>query len=239
MKLDILYRDDDLVAIQKPSGWFVHKTHRSGSAMCCMPVLRNQLGQWVYPVHRLDRGTSGVVLFALRSEIARALGAAFSARQIKKEYLALVRGYLPDKGRIHHAYCPPDATTPVDAVTGFQCEGTVELPYPVGRYATARYALMRAMPFTGRQHQIRRHCKHIRHPIIGDARYGDRHHNRFFQSHFKIDRLLLMAARIGFAHPNSTAWIEIFAPIPGAIQRVFHQFGWEVQEAFAASDPAE
>ena len=154
--------------------------------MCCMPVLRNQLGQWVYPVHRLDRGTSGVVLFALRPEIARTLGAAFSARQIKKEYLAVARGYLPDKGRIHHAYCPPNKSSPVEAITDFHCKGTVELPYPVGRYKTARYSLMRAMPVTGRQHQIRRHCAHLRHPIIGDVRYGDRHHNRFFQSHFEI-----------------------------------------------------
>ena len=228
MKLDILYRDDDLVAIQKPCGWFVHQTQLDRSAMCCMPVLRNQLGQWVYPVHRLDRGTSGVVLFALRAEIARTLGAAFSARQIKKEYLSVVRGYLPDKGRIHHAYCPPNAPEPVDAVTDFHCEGTVELPYPVGRYETARYSLMRAMPVTGRQHQIRRHCAHLHHPIIGDTRYGDRHHNRFFQSHFEIDRLLLMAIRIGFAHPKSGTWTEISAPIPGPIQRLCQQFGWKL-----------
>lgn len=195
--------------------------------MCCMPVLRNQLGQWVYPVHRLDRGTSGVVLFALRPEIARTLGAAFSARQIKKEYLSVVRGYLPDKGRIHHAYCPPNTSSPVEAITDFHCEGTVELPYPVGRYETARYSLMRAMPVTGRQHQIRRHCVHLRHPIIGDTRYGDRHHNRFFQSHFEISRLLLMATRIGFAHPKSEKWTEISAPIPGPIHRLFQQFGWE------------
>ena len=227
MKLDILYRDDDLVAIQKPCGWFVHQTHLDRSAMCCMPVLRNQLEQWVYPVHRLDRGTSGVVLFALHPESARTLGAAFSARQVKKEYLAVVRGYLPDKGRIHHAYCPPNASEPVDAITDFHCKGTVELPYPVGRYETARYSLMRAMPVTGRQHQIRRHCAHLSHPIIGDVRYGDRHHNRFFQSHFEINRLLLMATRIGFAHPKSEKWTEISAPIPSPIQRLCQQFGWE------------
>ncbi|MXZ08702.1 MAG: hypothetical protein F4Y79_04585 [Gemmatimonadetes bacterium] len=227
MKLDILYRDDDLVAIQKPCGWFVHQTHLDRLAMCCMPVLRNQLGQWVYPVHRLDRGTSGVVLFALHPEIARTLGAAFSARQIKKEYLSVVRGYLPDKGRIHHAYRPPNTSSPVEAITDFHCEGTVELPYPVGRYETARYSLMRAMPVTGRQHQIRRHCAHLRHPIIGDVRYGDRHHNQFFQSHFEISRLLLMATCIGFAHPTSGTWTEISAPIPGPIQRLCQQFGWE------------
>ena len=109
-------------------------------------------------------GTSGVVLFALHPESARTLGVAFSARQVKKEYLAVVRGYLPDKGRIHHAYCPPNASEPVDAITDFHCKGTVELPYPVGRYETARYSLMRAMPVTGRQHQIRRHCAHLPSP---------------------------------------------------------------------------
>lgn len=227
MQLDILYRDDDLVAVQKPSGWFVHKTDLDRLAKSCMPVLRDQIGQWVYPVHRLDRGTSGVVLFALHSEMARALGIAFSSRQVSKKYLALVRGYLPKEGQVDYAYCPPGRDSPVEAVTDFQCLGTVELPQAVGRYDTARYSLMRAMPTTGRQHQIRRHCAHLHHPIVGDVRYGDRHHNHFFQTHFKLNRLLLMATHLNFDHPNTGAHVEIQASIPSAIEQLFQQFGWK------------
>ena len=226
MVLDILYRDDDLVAIQKPSGWFVHQTDLDRYAKACMPVLRDQLGQWVYPVHRLDRGTSGVVLFALSSDVARELGRAFTSREISKTYLALVRGYLTEGGHVDHAYCPPDRETPVDALTDFQCLGTVELPHAVGRYDTARYSLMKAMPITGRQHQIRRHCAHLRHPVIGDVRYGDRHHNQFFRKQFNLQRLLLMAVSLDFDHPTSGKRIEIHAPIPSAIQKIFQQFGW-------------
>jgi len=226
MALDILYHDDDLVAIQKPSGWFVHQTDLDRYAKACMPVLRDQIGQWVYPVHRLDRGTSGVVLFALSSDIARELGVAFSSRTVKKRYLALVRGYLPQEGHIDHAYRLPDSDKLVDAVTDFQCLGTVELPHAVGRYDTARYSLMQAMPLTGRQHQIRRHCAHLRHPIIGDVRYGDRHHNQFFRSHFSLDRLLLMAVELGFDHPATGKRVGINSPIPAPIHRLFQQFGW-------------
>jgi tRNA pseudouridine65 synthase len=157
MTLDILYQDDDVVAINKPSGVFVHPTDLDRNALSCMPLLRDQLGQWVYPVHRLDRGTSGVLLFALSSEVAHDMMVQFDGRDVQKEYLAVVRGFLPESGVIDHAYCPPDMSEPVDAVTEFVCEATAELPFAVGRYQTARYSLMKAMPKTGRQHQIRRH----------------------------------------------------------------------------------
>jgi tRNA pseudouridine65 synthase len=227
LALEILFRDDDLVAIQKPSGWFVHKTDLDRLAKCCMPVLRDQIGQWVYPVHRLDRGTSGVVLFALSSEMAREMGVVFASRQMRKTYLALVRGYLLKEGQIDYTYCPADSKSPVDAVTDFKCLSTVELPHAVGRYDTARYSLMQAMPKTGRQHQIRRHCAHIHHPIVGDVRYGDRHHNHFFQMQFNLHRLLLMATHLCFDHPNTGECVEIQAPIPSAIHRLFQQFGWD------------
>ena len=226
MTLDILYQDDHLVAINKPSGVFVHPTDLDRRAKSCMPVLRDQLGQWVYPAHRLDRGTSGVVLFALSSEMAHEITGQFEGRKVKKEYLALVRGYLPESGVVDHAYCPPDVSEPVDAVTEFECRATCELPFAVGPYKTARYSLMKAIPKTGRQHQIRRHCAHIRHPIVGDQSYGDGKHNRFFKSHFGISRLLLMATRLSFCHPEHGGLMTIDEAIPGRIQDLFEQFGW-------------
>ena len=228
MTLDILYQDDHLVAINKPSGMFVHPTDLDRNALSCMPILRDQVGQWVYPVHRLDRGTSGVLLFALSSEIAHHVMVQFEERRVQKEYIALVRGYLPESGVIDHAYCPPDATEPVDAVTEFMCEATVELPFAVGRYQTARYALMKAMPKTGRQHQIRRHCAHISHPIVGDHYYGDGKHNRFVKKQFGIGRLLLMATQLSFCHPDHGKQVTVNAPIPERIQMLFEQLGWQV-----------
>lgn len=227
MTLDILYQDKYLVAIHKPSGMFVHPTDLDRTAWSCMPLLRDQLGQWVYPVHRLDRGTSGVVLFALHSEMAHEMMLLFDGRDVQKEYLALVRGFLPEADVIDHAYVPPDADEPVDAVTEYVCEATVELPFAVGRYQTARYALMKAMPKTGRTHQIRKHCAHISHPIVGDHNYGDGKHNRFFKDRFGIARLLLMATLLAFKHPITGAQVTIHASLPGRIHTLFLQFGWD------------
>lgn len=226
MTLDILYQDDDLVAIHKPSGVFVHPTDLDRTAWSCMPILRDQLGQWVYPVHRLDRGTSGVVLFALSSEMANEMMVQFEGREVQKAYLALVRGYLAESGMIDHAYVPPDGTDRVEALTKFECLGQVELPFAVGRYQTARYSLMKASPLTGRQHQIRKHCAHINHPIVGDHNYGDGKHNRFFKKQFDVARLMLMATHLSFLQPRTSERVTVFAPIPSRIQMLFEQFGW-------------
>ena len=228
MELDILYRDACVVVVNKPSGLFVHPTHLDRSAPSCLPVLRDQIGQWVYPVHRLDRGTSGVLLFALNPDTLRMLNEAFESRLVDKEYLALVRGYLPESGRIDYAYCPPNASDPVDAITDYTRLAIVELPYPVGRYETVRYSLMQARPLTGRQHQIRRHCAHLRHPVIGDHYYGDLKQNRFLTQTFGVDRLMLMATKLCFPHPQSGEKMVVHAPIPPNISALFVEFGWQV-----------
>ena len=234
--LDLLYRDDHYIAINKPNGVFVHRTALGPGEASCMPVLRNQIGQWVYPVHRLDRGTSGALVFALSSEAARELARLFEQRQVKKTYLAVVRGYVPEQDRIDYAFETDDGSGVAQAVTAFTREAKVELPYPVGRYATARYSLVRVMPLTGRQHQIRRHFSHIRHPVVGDTRYGDRAHNRFFRDLFGLKRMLLMATEIGFCHPFTGAPVIIRAPLPGNIRYLFQRFGWDDGEGMPAVD---
>lgn len=227
MPLEILYRDECLIAVNKPEGVFVHPTNLDRTAPDCMSLLRDQIGQWVYPVHRLDRGTSGVLVFALSSEMARTLNAAFENRHVEKEYLALVRGYLPDGGRIDYAYRPPDAAAPVEAITDYVRLTTVELPFALGRYNTVRYALMQAMPLTGRQHQIRRHCAHLRHPVIGDHTYGDLNQNRFFAAQFGLARLMLLATGLRFPHPQNGQSMEVYAPVPDAIEQLFVHWGWD------------
>lgn len=223
--LEILYRDRHLVAINKPSGLLVHRSlidrHETRFAI---QLTRDQIGQKVYPVHRLDKPTSGVLLFALDSSTACLLSGQFTAGQVQKTYQAIVRGYTDVAGvinyalhetpdRIADANADPDKPAQ-DAITHYQRRATVELPFSVGRYATARYSLLELQPKTGRKHQLRRHMKHIFHPIIGDTTHGDGKQNTFFREQFDCQRLLLHASTIRLSHPYSGETLRVSAPAP-------------------------
>lgn len=235
--LDILYQDDDLVAVCKPSGLLVHRSpidrHETRFAL---QTVRKQTGRRVYPVHRLDKPTSGVLLFAFSSEIARALVEGFTDSSMHKEYIAVVRGYAPDEGNIDYPlleeqdrYDFPASVEARDArsaVTGFRCLARVELPCSVGRYQTSRYSLVAASPITGRRHQLRRHFKHIFHPVIGDTRYGEGRHNRFFREEFGIHRLLLHAASLSFRHPVTGLHLKLVAPPDSEMSALIGRLGW-------------
>jgi tRNA pseudouridine65 synthase len=210
--LSILYQDRHLIAIDKPAGLLVHPSWIDKTeTRCAMMLLRDQIGQYVYPVHRLDKPTSGVLLFALSSEVARRLTQCFTERRVEKSYLAVVRGYTDPTGRIDHPLQEKhDKMTdrqawrdkpPQTAVTQYRRLATLELPVCVDRYPTSRYSLVEASPLTGRKHQIRRHFKHLSHPIIGDTSYGKSSHNRLFAEHFGCHRLLLAATRLVLPHP--------------------------------------
>ncbi|HEY0783640.1 MAG TPA: pseudouridine synthase, partial [Thermoanaerobaculia bacterium] len=164
--MPILYQDDALVVVDKPSGLVVHRGWGQDRVVA-MTLVREALGRHVFPVHRLDRGTSGALVFALSPEIARLLQQRFEAGLVEKRYLALVRGVPPETGVIDHPI-PREPDGPrVPAVTEFHRLATFE-----------RYALLEVVPKTGRLHQIRRHLKHLSHPLIGDVRYGKGEHNR-------------------------------------------------------------
>lgn len=189
--LTILHRDDWLIAVHKPAGLLVHRTQIDAhETLNAMTMLRNQIGAWVYPVHRLDKPVSGILLFALDPVTAHHLTVAFQQQNTRKSYLAITRGYCPPSGTIDYPLkeqndpatdrlAIPDKEAQ-SAITHFMRLATVELPEPVGRYPTARYSLMHLQPITGRKHQLRRHMKHIFHPIVGDTTHGDGCHNRFF-----------------------------------------------------------
>jgi len=235
--LDILYRDDHLVAVHKPAGLLVHRSpidrHETRFAL---QLVRNQIGRRVYPVHRLDKPTSGVLLFALRSEVAQQLTVLFESRQMRKTYLAVVRGIPAEQGAIDYPlYEEEDRLAPLDpereaqpAVTLYRRLAEVELPITVGRYPTSRYALLEVQPQTGRRRQLRRHMKHIFHPIIGDTTYGDGRHNRMFRDTFDCQRLLLTATRLEFAHPASGELLRISAAPDESFAQVLHRLGWEL-----------
>jgi len=240
-ELDILYQDEYLVAINKPSGLLVHRSWLDTSATeFAVQKLRDQIGQHVYPVHRLDRPTSGVLLFVLDKECARHLMQQFIEQTTDKRYLAVVRGYIGE-GRLDYplkyqydkiADKKADKTKPAqEAVTEYRCLDTTELPIPVGPYATSRYSLVELTPKTGRKHQLRRHLKHLRHPIVGDTSHGDGKHNTMFRDNFSIHRLLLHAAYLRFTHPKTEQTIEVNAPLEGDFLRVLSDINLSVNPA--------
>ncbi|MDD0810551.1 pseudouridine synthase [Curvibacter sp. RS43] len=209
--LSVLWRDEHLVAVYKPAGWLVHRTGLdAGETRFVMQTLRDQLGQHVFPVHRLDKGTCGVLVMALHSDAARALSQAFEQHRTRKHYLALVRGWAPGAVEVDHALRPDDAPpdAPVqDARTRFERLATLALAPAEGeapadpRYPSSRLSLVQAWPETGRRHQIRRHLKHLAHPIIGDATHGKGPLNRWWAHHLGQARLWLHAASLTLPHP--------------------------------------
>ncbi|HKV12362.1 MAG TPA: pseudouridine synthase [Thermoanaerobaculia bacterium] len=198
----MLYRDGVLLVVAKPSGMAVHRGWAQEKTVA-LQLARNQSGRHVYPVHRLDRATSGALLLAFDPGTARALQEQFEAGEVTKRYIALVRGIPPEAGVIDHPVPRAPDGPRVPALTEYRRLATFE-----------RYALVEALPRTGRLHQIRRHFKHISHPLIGDVRYGKGEHNRLFRERFGLHRLALHALELGFGHPVTGETLKIAAPVP-------------------------
>ena len=239
-QLPILYRDEQIVVIDKPPNLLVHRSeidrHETRFAI---QLLRDQIDQRVWPAHRLDRGTSGVLLFGLSPAIAAQLGQQFEQGEIYKRYWAVVRGHPPESGRIDHAlsrqrddYEYQGAASNQQAqaaITDYRRLAITELPVCIDRYPSSRYALLELLPQTGRRHQLRRHLKHLAHPIIGDTTYGKGRHNRYFADHLDCRCLLLACTALGFKHPVSTQHLQIHAPVSGEFARLLARFGWPNQ----------
>jgi tRNA pseudouridine65 synthase len=203
----ILYRSAALVAVNKPSGLAVHRG-QSHDPVHALELVRDAVRSYVYPVHRLDRATSGVLVFALSEAAARAIGAEFALGSVEKRYLALVRGNPPDSVLVEHRLSQDDGKPPQEARTEF-----------ITRARYGRYALVEALPKTGRTHQIRRHLKHLSCPIIGDVRYGKGDHNRFFRTAFALHRLALHATSLALSDPATGERVTILAPLPDDLER--------------------
>jgi tRNA pseudouridine65 synthase len=216
-RLRVLYRDSHVAVVNKPSGLSVHRGW-DRERDTALSRLRDALGQQVHPVHRLDRGTSGCLVFALERDLIAPLQATFASREIEKVYVALVRGIVEDAGRIEHPIQKENGER-VSAITDYRRLGTFE-----------RYSLVEARPRTGRIHQIRRHFKHLSHPLIGDVRYGKGEHNRAFRERFDLRRLALHATRVGFQHPARDEHVCVDAPFTSDLSAPLRAMGFELSE---------
>ena len=219
--LEIIFENEHLIAINKPHGLLVHRSPIAKDAKeFALQLLRDQIGQYVYPAHRLDRKTSGVLLFSKAKETNIALNQLFAARKVRKQYLALVRGFCPKEGTIDYAIKENDK--PQEAITHFQLKAQYEIPLAHGGFDTSRYSLVEVYPETGRFHQIRKHLAHIDHPIIGDRPHGCNKQNRLWKEQFKMTHMLLHAEKLNLEFPMGNP-IEITANLSAVFSKVLNQ----------------
>ncbi|QUX95901.1 pseudouridylate synthase [Marinomonas sp. CT5] len=223
MILEILFQDDDLVAVNKPAGLLVHRTHLAKDEEdAVVQRLRDQTGKWVFPVHRLDRGTSGVLVMAFSPDVARKLSTQFSESQTQKTYHCLVRGYCNESGVIDYPLAKLNEQkgrsrfkiegTEKEAETHFKRLDQFLLPIPVSRYDSMRLSWVEVIPKQGRKHQIRRHFKHLLNPLVGDTCYGCRHINKALKEVWPEEfRLMLHASSLKFNHPITNQVIALHA----------------------------
>ena len=236
--LEIIYQDEWIVAVNKPAGMLVHRSWLDKhETQFVMQTLRDQIGQHVFPLHRLDRPTSGVLIFALSSEIASVMMPMFANHDMQKTYHAIVRGWILEEATLDYAlkeeldkiadkFAQQDKPAQ-EAITHYRPLAHVEVPFSTGRFPTSRYCLMEMQPKTGRKHQLRRHMHHLSHPIIGDTTHGDGKHNRLFRDEYSAHRLLLHATKLNFFHPFLERDIEITASFDEVWCDLFSSFQWQ------------
>ena len=225
--LDIIFRDEDLVAINKPHGLLVHRSSIAKDVEeFALQLLRDQLNRRVFPVHRLDRKTGGILLFAFSKDIEKLMQQQFYENRVDKKYLAIVRGYTPDEEAVDYPLRKENGTLQ-EAFTKYKTLARAELDVPLGSHATSRYSLVEANPQTGRMHQLRKHFSHIFHPIIGDRTHGCNKQNKLFADRWGLDTMLLHASQISFNHPVTGLPVIIVAPLQAEFVRIMTIMGWE------------
>lgn len=222
MSLAILYQDEELVAINKPHDLLVHRSPIAADAsVFALQLLRDQLQQPVYPAHRLDRKTGGVLLFSLTKDMDSKAQSLFANQEIAKTYWAIVRGYTDDSGTIDYPLKRENGTIQ-DALTHYKTLHRAELNIPSGKFPTSRYSLVEVKPVTGRMHQIRKHMAHIFHPILADRPHGCNKQNKIWKDNFEMDTMMLHAKSLSFKQPNSGDTIDIEAPLQPEFLRVLN-----------------
>ncbi len=226
--LEIVYQDEDLIAINKPHGLLVHRSKMANDATeFALQLLRDQVGRHVSPVHRLDRKTSGLLLFAFEKEVEIAMHKQFQESLVEKKYLAILRGYAPDQLDIDYPLAKENGNMQ-EAFTSFRTLQKAEIAVAFGKHETSRYSLVEATPKTGRMHQLRRHFAHIFYPIIGDRKHGCNKQNKFFKEQFEMTTMLLHASELTFNHPITGKQIKLNATIQDEFRRVADMMGFNI-----------
>ncbi|MCB9359758.1 MAG: pseudouridine synthase [Flavobacteriales bacterium] len=230
MVIEILYEDEFIVVVNKPNDVLMYPSYyaRNIKDATLVELLNKQLQVKTSPLHRLDRKTSGVVIFGKSAEVAKVFEKLFAQHQIEKTYLAIVRGFCENEGVIGTPIKNNDTGVYKDALTTYKTITTYEWEMPVTPYDKSRYSLIELAPKTGRMHQLRKHLNKINHPIIGDHKYGDRNYNKTFTHEFGFDKLLLHAKQLNFTHPLTNKEMEINASIPDNWNAVLKTFNWKV-----------
>lgn len=224
--LEIVYQDEHIIAINKPHGLLVHRSSIANDAKeFALQLLRDQVGRHVSPVHRLDRKTGGLLLFAFEKDVEIALHQQFQNGQVIKKYLAVLRGHSPDQQDIDYPLAKENGTIQ-EAFTAFVTLKRAELNIPFGKHETSRYSLVEATPTTGRMHQLRRHFAHIFYPIIGDRKHGCNKQNKFFKEQWDMTTMLLHASQLSFKHPVTGDQVVLKADIGDEFRRMNQLMGW-------------
>lgn len=230
--LTVIYEDAHLIAINKPHDLLVHRSSIAADVeVFALQLLRDQINRLVFPAHRLDRKTGGVLLFALDKTTEVAMQQQFAANEVSKTYLAIVRGHTPDAGEIDYPLRKENGTLQ-DAFTAYTTLARTELPVALGKHATSRYSLVEAKPTTGRMHQLRKHFSHIFHPIIGDRTHGCNKQNKLFTQSWEINTMLLHAQSLSFVHPVTKVPVVINAAVQPEFKRMMKLMGWTDLTAF-------
>ncbi len=229
----ILHLDEQIVVVDKPAGMPVHRSRMvADEEVYLIDRVREQVPGPLHLIHRLDRGTSGVVLIGRNAEVAGVLGRQFMQRDVAKTYLAVCRGWPAESGEID--YPLPGVRENSErkpALTRWRRLHVIEVPIAINRYPQQRYSLVEVSPETGRYRQIRRHFAHLRHPLIGDTSHGRTEHNRLYKQHFGVHRMLLHAWRLAFTHPARGGRLRIEAPLDAEFAGLLARFGWDLPAA--------
>lgn len=232
MKIEILFEDETIVIVNKSNNVLIHNSYyaRNIKDATLLEILHKQLELNLYPVHRLDRKTSGLLILAKQKENVAVFQKLFNENEIQKTYIAIVRGFVTERLLINTPVKNPDTLVYKDAETLCIPIKTIELNIPVHPYETSRYSLVELKPATGRMHQLRIHMNKISNPIVGDYKYGDRFHNRMFENEFNCQYLFLHAISLKFEHPITKEKMNVHAQVPKDWTEIFNKFEWSLKE---------
>ncbi|WP_440881081.1 pseudouridine synthase [Tenacibaculum sp. C7A-26P2] len=231
MNLEIIYKDEFIVCVSKPNNIVVHHAYHSRNVIeeqSLLEKIYDEFGEKMFPIHRLDRKTSGIILLARNKKAVSSFQQLFIEDKIKKTYLGIVRGHSPERLIINSPVKGRDAKVYKNAETLLETIDKTIQKIPVKPYETSRYSLIKLTPKTGRLHQLRIHTNKISHPLIGDPKYGDKNHNIMYQKKFDCYNLFLHAYSLKFMHPLTKKELKLVAKLPDEWNIIFKRYGWSL-----------